>query len=225
MNTSTLLLDNVQLEKPHFTSVNFSNETIAKFTDSQLFLQHFLEKLKLINTHNYLVTNYETNITSFNSEATNSLNTSTLFNYIQLESISYDINKNEFDWINNINPLDRIYHLRNLPENWDNYGASGFSEEHIERAKKIYLQFIEYSFSLQEQLLDIRPFVAPCSDGSILFEWAGKRFPIRQLEIYIPRDINSNLLYLQSSDNFEDEAEISESCLSILFNWLFGKTR
>ena len=62
MNTSTLLLDNVQLEKPHFTSVNFSNETIAKFTDSQLFLQHFLEKLKLINTHNYLVTNYETNI-------------------------------------------------------------------------------------------------------------------------------------------------------------------
>lgn len=227
------LLDNSQLGNEDLTNTEnlpwnpLSNQTQTT-TNSQMLAREYLwKKLRLANSSTHLITNYETNITfcDYEYEIENRLNTSTLADYIELETIAFKKSQTEFDWINNTNPFERIYNLRDLPKNWDNYGASSFPEEQIERATQVYVQFLLWSFSYPEKLLDIQPFVAPCSDGTILLEWAGNRFPLRQLELYIPRDLKSNLQYLKSSATLEEEAEISENELSILFGWLFEKTR
>lgn len=148
-----------------------------------------------------------------------------------------------FDWINNTDPLERINHLSDLEKNWDGYNAPRFFEVHQSRARTLYYYFalaidklylhtysMMYKDILNSKDFGVKPFVAPCSDGSILFEWSGKRFPDKQLEILIPADENSPLEYLKSSDNFEEEGIINnflfgeqfQKEFEELINWLFN---
>ncbi|MEA5470569.1 hypothetical protein [Spirulina sp. 06S082] len=214
---------------PNFSSNFVKNQNETRINETELtellFKQCILRKLQLSKSQDHLVTNYGTNIMSSGFETETRLNTSTYSNYMELESVEFRQNQTEFDWSKNTNPFDRISHLRDLQENWDNYGAPSFSEQQINRAIRIYLQFLDYSFSQQDNYLDIRPFVAPSSDGSILLEWGGNRFPIRQLELYIPADLESDLQYLKSSAIDDEEGDINENKLSVLFSWLFTESR
>jgi|GEM_PF-3262888 len=148
-------------------------------------------------------------------------NTTGSLNRVQLEFAQGQNRCKEFDWIHNLNPYARLNHLRDLKNNWDGYHAPVFSEEHIQRAIDIYLRFFDYSSTIKNNYSDINPFVAPCSDGSILLEWGGKRFPIRQLEITIPNNSQNLLQYLKTSETLEEENEIKDDSIFILFDWLF----
>lgn len=128
----------------------------------------------------------------------------------------------DFDWRTTLNPFQRIYNLRYLDDNWDGYGASRFSNIVIKRSLELYSAFQNY---IAENRLDFelsKPFVAPCSDGSVLFEWAGRNHKSKNLEVYIHED-KSDVEYLQINLVTEDE---NCGCLPLsqiysLFDWLF----
>ena len=90
-------------------------------------------------------------------------------------------------------------------------------------ALTLYSNLRTYCIYKRIDFLTVEPFVAPCSDGTILFEWAGKRFPSRQLEIYIPVDGVATFEYLKTDGENEEEIEGEfnlEQLYSIL-DWLF----
>ncbi len=153
----------------------------------------------------------------------NSSITSSLSHQMPFASKSLKSNSEDFDWINNQNPYDRIVNMRGLPDNWDGYGASKFSYSQIQRCERIYFTFVQYSFRLKDNYYNIQPFVAPCSDGAVLFEWSGTRFPIRQLELTIPADEKKCISFFKSSESYEQEEEVMDTTmLKPLFDWLFN---
>ena len=55
--------------------------------------------------------------------------------------------------------IKRLDEISNLPENWNGYGVSSFSKQHIEKAKK-----------LAKDLEEFNPYVFPTANDSIQFE-------------------------------------------------------
>ena len=135
-----------------------------------------------------------------------------------------------FDWISTTNPFQRISHLRDLEDNWDGYGAPRFSGIHIRRTLDFYCQIYKYFVSNKLDFLRLRPFVAPCSDGSVLFDLSGNSAnPTKALEIYIPSELDKPLEYLKSQDepeSYEEEGQFYDDDnpqLLELLDWLFKK--
>lgn len=127
----------------------------------------------------------------------------------------------EFDWVKNTNPFQRLRHLLTLENNWDGYGAPKFHQPQINRALELYSSINHYYISKEINFSQNSPFIAPCSDGSILFEWAGKRFPAKELEIFVPSDIDSPLEYLKSAEDIDEEKNFSIDEVTYLLDWLF----
>jgi hypothetical protein len=125
-----------------------------------------------------------------------------------------------FDWKKNRNPYQRIIHLRDLATNWDHYGASPFSKTQIRKSLDVYSAVISFLLARHLNLSQGEPFIAPGSNGKVLFEWAGSRFPVRQLEIEVSSDA-SDLEFLKVSQNFEEEGTINEAQIESLLSWLF----
>jgi hypothetical protein len=128
----------------------------------------------------------------------------------------------EFDWAKNTNPFQRIRHLLTLEDNWDGYGAARFSRPHIKRALELYSSIYEYYLAQKIDFSQKAPFIAPCSNGSILFEWVGKRFPDRELEIFVRSAMECPLEYLKSAEDLEEEESFSIGETVSLLNWLFA---
>lgn len=128
----------------------------------------------------------------------------------------------EFDWAKNTNPFQRIRHLLTLENNWDGYGAPRFSRPHIKRALELYSSIYGYYLAQEIDFSQKAPFIAPCSNGSILFEWVGKRFPDRELEIFVPSAMECPLEYLKSAEDLEEEENFSIGETVSLLNWLFA---
>jgi hypothetical protein len=129
-----------------------------------------------------------------------------------------------FDWKENQNAFQRLIHLADLPERWDGYTAPRFPRHQINRAIEIFQSLQDYSKKLGIDWQKIEPFIAPSSDGSILFEWSGQRFKQRNLEIYIPQELNHFLEYLKTDialDN-DTEGECQTSQVSDLLGWLLN---
>lgn len=139
-------------------------------------------------------------------------------------SLFIDTRKHQtFDWHHNTNAYQRIIHLSDLEDKWDSYNAPQFSKEQIDLALTLYSNLRTYCICKGIDFLAVEPFVAPSSDGTILFEWGGKRFPSRQLEIYIPVDGVGTFEYLKTDGENEEEKEGEfnlEQLYSIL-DWLF----
>ncbi len=130
----------------------------------------------------------------------------------------------EFDWINNTNAFQRLKHLVTLKDNWDGYGATKFTRQQVERALDLFSVVYSYFISRDLNFSHVSPFIAPCSDGAILFEWAGKRFPDRDLEIYVPADLDKPFEYLKT-DQKEAEGVLSDPKEVLpLLSWLFKIT-
>jgi hypothetical protein len=128
----------------------------------------------------------------------------------------------EFDWTQNCNAFQRLKNLAYLPEKWDGYDAPKFSRKQINRALEIFafVQYYQKKYQIEWQKLE--PFIAPNSDGSIMFEWAGKRFPQRNLEIHVTKEPNISIEYLKT--DIEMDSDIEEKCqmneISDLLHWL-----
>jgi hypothetical protein len=147
-----------------------------------------------------------------------SKDTSTDFTFV------VDTRKQEpFDWKTTTNAYQRIIHLTDLKDKWDGYNAPGFSKEQINVALIVYSKARSYAIDRGLKFLKVEPFIAPCSDGSILFEWAGRRFPSRQLEVYVPKEMEAEqpLEYLKSEEDSEEEGKLSLNKLYHVLDWLF----
>jgi hypothetical protein len=134
-----------------------------------------------------------------------------------------DTRKQEpFDWKTTINSYQRIIHLSDLENGWDGYNAPSFSKEQIDLALVVYSQARSYSINRGLNFPKVEPFIAPCSDGSILFEWAGKRFPSRQLELYVPKEMKAEHLfeYLKTEKDSDEEGELGLNELYHILDWL-----
>jgi|GEM_PF-3092358 len=127
----------------------------------------------------------------------------------------------EFDWIGNTNPFQRLRHLVTLEDNWDGYGAPEFSWEQVSRALELYASIYSYYLEKKMSFSQLAPFIAPGSDGSILFEWAGQRFPSRELELFVPAAPADELEYLKSSNNGDEEGTSPLEEIVTLLGWLF----
>lgn len=128
----------------------------------------------------------------------------------------------EFDWAKNTNPFQRIKNLLTFENNWDGYGSPKFSRLQISRALELYSSIYDYYLSQEINFSQNAPFIAPCSNGSILFEWGGRRFPDKELEIFVPSAMDSPLEYLKSAEDTEEEENFSIDEIVSLLNWLFA---
>jgi hypothetical protein len=139
-----------------------------------------------------------------------------------LNICSSPVSEKSFDWKDTQNAFQRIIHLADLPDKWDGYGAPKFSRHQINRAIEIFQSIQDYSKEFKIDWGKIEPFIAPSSDGSILFEWSGKRFDLKNLEIYVPLEIKQSLEYLKTDIglNHDTEGEFQASQVSDLLDWL-----
>lgn len=53
--------------------------------------------------------------------------------------------------------------IARLPRNWDSYGAEPFTFDVHQEALRFYDMLVQYGVP--------EPFILPCSDGGIAFEW------------------------------------------------------
>ncbi|MDB9449959.1 MULTISPECIES: hypothetical protein [Aphanizomenonaceae] len=128
----------------------------------------------------------------------------------------------EFDWQKNRNAYQRIIHLSDLEDKWDGYNAPQFSKQQIDLSLTLYSHLRSYSIDRNIDFDKIEPFVAPCSDGMILFEWSGKRFPNKQLELYVPISAEHPFEFLKTEGNSEVEGEFNLDELYPILDWLFN---
>jgi hypothetical protein len=128
----------------------------------------------------------------------------------------------EFDWSQNTNAFQRLRNLLALEDNWDNYGAPPFLRPHVDRAFALYSNIYSYYLSKEMNFSQLSPFIAPCSKGAILFEWAGRRFPCRELEIFVPSAKESPLEFLKCADDWEEEGTFVADEVNSLLDWLFS---
>jgi hypothetical protein len=127
-----------------------------------------------------------------------------------------------FDWSTNRNPFQRLKNLLFLEENWDGYGAPQFSRTQVYRAFDLYSNVYSYYLSKGISFSEHSPFIAPGSDGTVLFEWAGRRFPRRTLEIFVPSDSSIPLEYFQNEAGSEGEGLFFIDEIDGLLDWLFA---
>jgi hypothetical protein len=203
-------------------TVNLAKDT--QIRDALLSTHQQLWQNHLCNVYATYVNNYR----NYESRSYLEQNQVTQAYYDAIKTLSSsDINTNQdnFNWISATNPYHRVMHLKDLKDNWDGYGAPSFTDAHLIKAKDI-LDVIFKHVNKNISFEKARPFVAPCSDGSILFEWAGERYLKKNLEIYIYPSDNSPIEYLQSDieEDKEHEGEIfpdSLGSLRKLLEWLF----
>jgi len=129
--------------------------------------------------------------------------------------------QSEFDWIVNTNPFQRLRNLLTLEDNWDGYGAPKFSRAQVGKALNLYSSIYSYYLEKEINFSQLTPFIAPGSDGSILFEWAGQRFPGRELEIFVPSTVEDKFEYLKFKDDQDTEGKFLIQEIDALLDWLF----
>jgi hypothetical protein len=130
--------------------------------------------------------------------------------------------KESFDWQNNQNAFQRLKCLSELPEKWDGYSAPTFPRHQINRSIEIFQSIQDYSRKHNIDWRKLEPFIAPSSDGNILFEWSGQRFNHRTLEIYVPQELDFSLEYLKTDIRLDSdtEGECQTNQVSDLLDWL-----
>jgi hypothetical protein len=113
--------------------------------------------------------------------------------------------------------------MLSLQEGWDGYGAPSFAIAQVKIALGLCTIVYRYYLAHDLSFTESQPFIAPSSDGSILFEWSGNRFPDKELEISVVySDSDIVFEYLKSSADGEEEDRISFDKVHILLDWLFN---
>jgi hypothetical protein len=114
--------------------------------------------------------------------------------------------------------------MLSLQAGWDNYRAPAFTRAQIRKALGLYTIVYEYYLARDFRFLEKQPFIAPGSDGSILFEWSGNRFLTKELEISVVYSESDIVLeYLKNSPQGEEEGQLALNKIQVhlLLDWLF----
>jgi hypothetical protein len=135
--------------------------------------------------------------------------------------ISLRTSQTEFDWINNTNSFQRLRNLLTLEDDWDTYGAPTFLRPQVVRAFELYSNIYSYYLKKEINFSCLSPFIAPCSNGNILFEWGGGRFSNRELEIFVPSEMEALLEFLKCEYDSEEEGTFVAEDVNVLMDWLF----
>jgi hypothetical protein len=110
--------------------------------------------------------------------------------------------------------LRKLDELKNLPENWDSYGADPIRPNAIAKAKSIITSvMIAFSGNIGNvvQLKD----VIPVADGGVQLEWIG---PHAELEIEISPNGNIGLLYISGSEDMRNYEESDNNSLNDVYS-------
>jgi hypothetical protein len=114
-----------------------------------------------------------------------------------------------------ITAIRKLDELKNLPEDWDSYGADPISPNAIAKAKSIIISVVKsFSNAIGDvvQLTD----VIPIADGGVQLEWVG---PHAELEIEISPNGTIGLLYISGSGdrrNYEESEDNSINDISAM---------
>lgn len=119
--------------------------------------------------------------------------------------------------------IKKIYGFKDLKSGWDTYQAKVINVKTIVNAIDIISKIIS-SINLNDIINIPIPFVAPLSNGGILFEWSTL---YREIEFSIPEKSNKPFQYLITVKHpfyeKEDEVYSSEELVNIVINWLYNK--
>src|SRR5712692_5249858 len=112
-----------------------------------------------------------------------------------------------------ITAMRKLDELKNLPEDWDSYGADPISPNAIAKAKSIIISVVKsFSNAIGDvvQLTD----VIPIADGGVQLEWVG---PHAELEIEISPNSNISLLYISGSGDRRKYEESEDNSLNDVY--------
>lgn len=109
--------------------------------------------------------------------------------------------------------LRKLDELKNLPEDWDSYGADSISPNAIAKAKSIIISVMK-SFSTAIGDVVRLTDVIPIADGGVQLEWVG---PHAELEIEISSNGNIGLLYISGSGDRRNYEESEDNSLNDVY--------
>jgi len=109
--------------------------------------------------------------------------------------------------------LRKIEALKNLPEDWDSYGANPISPNAIAKAKLIITLVIITFGGIIGNVVQLTD-VIPIADGGVQLEWIG---PHAELEIEISPNGNIGLLYISGSEDRRNYEESEDNSLNDVY--------
>jgi len=112
-----------------------------------------------------------------------------------------------------ITAMRKLDELKNLPEDWDSYGADPISPNAIAKAKSIIISVVKsFSNAIGDvvQLTD----VIPIADGGVQLEWVG---PHAELEIEISPNGTIGFLYISGSGDRRKYEESEDNSLNDVY--------
>lgn len=118
--------------------------------------------------------------------------------------------------------VERLKSFKSLNAGWDSYGAKPIEWSVINRAIE-FVCHVLYDIDSQNKDVVPHPFIAPCSDGSIQFEWSTC---YKELTLSIPEKETKPIEYLKadmtSGEEKEEEGEASSinDIVSLVTDWL-----
>ena len=109
--------------------------------------------------------------------------------------------------------LRKLDELKNLPEDWDSYGAAPISPNAIAKAKSIIISVMIAFGGIIGNVVKLTD-VIPIADGGVQLEWVG---PHAELEIEISPDGNISLLYISVSEDRRNYEESKDKSLNDVY--------
>lgn len=121
-----------------------------------------------------------------------------------------------------ISIVERLKGFKSLKEGWDSYSAKPIEWSAINRAIG-FVCHVLYNIDSQNKDVIPHPFIVPCSDGGIQFEWSTC---YKELTLTIPEKETEPIEYLKadmtSGEEKEEEGEASSisDIVSLVTDWL-----
>src|SRR5258708_29558327 len=105
--------------------------------------------------------------------------------------------------------IKKLDELKNLPEDWDSYGADSISPNAIAKAKSVIALVMKAFGGIIGTVVQLTD-VIPIADGGVQLEWVG---PHAELEIEISPNGDIGLLYISVSKDRREYEETKDNSL------------
>ena len=129
------------------------------------------------------------------------------FGFLKLQEIS------KSNGLTQATALRKLEELKNLPEDWDSYGADPISPNAIAKAKSIITSVMIAFGGIIGNVVQLSD-VIPIADGGVQLEWVG---PHAELEIEILPNGNIGLLYISVSEDRRIYEESKDNSLNDVY--------
>jgi hypothetical protein len=132
------------------------------------------------------------------------------FGFLKLKEIS------KSNSLTQATALRKLDELKNLPEDWDSYGADPISPNAIAKAKSIITSVMIAFGGIIGNVVQLTD-VIPIADGGVQLEWVG---PHAELEIEISPNGNIGLLYISVSEDRRNYEEAKDTSLNDVYTMI-----